>query len=170
MHYWSKSLYTFWAVVHRLTLILEICTKIFMVPSKMNQCFLHPNQKHLLGLLSNYPVEENIDKHTCDGREYLLKFRGLTSCILIDKIMNLLMTSRISWLNLCSFLHKFAKVWREDTSRQNDEPFDEGCYQPGGGQILPSYIHVHILCYELHMCFVVVGADLGLFFFLSFLV
>lgn len=66
-----------------------------------------------------------VDKHTSNRKEaYFLKSRALESCILIDKIMNLLIASRISWLNLYSFLHKFARVRREDAQRQNDEPFD----------------------------------------------
>lgn len=97
------------------SVIVEICTKILVVPSKTLQCFLPPNWRHLLGFLSNYSMGEKIDKHAFNCKEeYFLKFRGPESCILTDKIMNLLIESRISWLNLFSFLHKFAKVRREN--------------------------------------------------------
>ena len=107
------------------SVILEICTKILVVSIQINQHFLCPNEKHLLGLFSNYLVGENVDQHSFSGEEaYFSKFRELENCILIDKIMNLLRGSSISWLNLSSFLHKFVQVRRENPERQNDEPFD----------------------------------------------
>lgn len=73
MHYWSKCQYTFWTVAPRATAILEISPNIFVDSSKINQYFLGPNQKHLLGLLSNYLVGEKVDKHIFNWKEYVFK-------------------------------------------------------------------------------------------------
>ena len=159
IHYSSNCQYTFWTVFQMLILLSQgPAPKYQWFSMKINQCFLHPNQKHLLGFLSNYLIGEMVDKHTFNHKEaYLFTFRGPESCVLIDKIMNLLIASRISWLNLCSFLHKLAKVRRENAQRQNDEPFDGACYQPGRGWVPPSYIPAHTRYCGLHMGSVAVG-------------